>query len=206
MAVFAFSQALAEITPYFIGGILPEQRFAVISSGEFEPAGSRWSRNLFLTDCLEVPRTPFILRQPAARRAPFLENCREGAYDIVASSPTSSNAWLVIATTSASLQDYDAMTEALAKSKLAAPGIEMLANRRSRLAELNFDKLGPAGIADYQSDLEVLARESEGIDVLAQRFVRQPDHRDAYERAVETANARQKMRFINAVRYATRDK
>ena len=99
LAGLALTQALAEVKPYFIGGIQPEQRFAVIASGDFEPAYSRWSRNLFLNDCLDVPRTIYGLAQPPARRDALFENCRRHAEAIVATTPTAALGWLDVAST-----------------------------------------------------------------------------------------------------------
>lgn len=200
LAGLALTQALAEVKPYFIGGIQPEQRFAVIASGDFEPAYSRWSRNLFLNDCLDVPRTIYGLAQPPAGRDALFENCRRHAEAIVATTPTAALGWLVIATSSAGLGDVEAMLPALAMSRRTAPHLQWFADRRSRLAEANFAQLDAAAIADYEADLATLAAGRDGIGVLAQRYVRQPEHRDAYQRAVNAASAAQQQLFLGRVR------
>lgn len=200
LAGLAFTHTLAEVTPYFIGGIQPEQRFAVIASGDFEPASSRWSRNLFLHDCLDVPRTIYGLAQPPARRDALFENCRREAQAIAASTPTAATAWLVVASASAGLGDFEAMLPALAMSKRTATHLQWFADRRSRLAEAYFAELDSAAIADYEADLATLAAGRDGVGVLAQRYVRQPEHRDAYQRAVNTASAAQQQLFLGRVR------
>lgn len=200
LALTAFSQTVAEVTPYFVGGIQPAQRFAVIASGDFVPAGSRWSRELFLNDCIDVPRTVYGLAQPPARRDAFLDTCRKHAREIAAATPTASSAWLVIATSSGDLDDLEAMLPALAASARTAPALEWLADRRSRLAEQHYAQLDAAALADYRKDIAVLASGRQGIAVLAQRYARAPQHRDLYAQAVEDTGSWQQQRFVALVR------
>ena len=63
LAAFSASQASGELAPYLMGGVRPEQRYSSILSGQVTPAASRWSRDLFALDCLDVPRTVYGLLQ-----------------------------------------------------------------------------------------------------------------------------------------------
>lgn len=200
LAGIGLSGALAEVAPYFNSGIQPEQRFAALAAGEFVPAASRWSRNLFLNDCLDVPRSTYGLAQPPEQRDVLFETCRREAQAIVASTPTASSAWLVIAVASGGLGDYEAMLPALALSRRTAPNLQWYADRRSRLAEAHFDHLDQTALADYRADLATLAAGRAGVAVLAQRYVRQPEHREAYQQAVEAAGPGQQQVFLDAVR------
>jgi hypothetical protein len=199
LAAVALVEGFAEVTPYFVGGISPAQRFGAIVSGEFTPADSKWSRDLFLNDCLDVPRSIFALAQPTARRKLLLENCRKHARAIVASVPTLSSAWLVVASASADLGDFGTMRSALAKSTRSAPGLQWLADRRSRLAEQYAPELEATGRADHQSDLRVLVAGAQGADVLAQRYARHSELRELILAAAETAPAGQQRHFFDRV-------
>ena len=200
LAVTALTQVVAEVTPYFVGGVSPAQRFAVIASGDFAPAGSRWSRELFLNDCIDVPRTIYALAQPSARRQSFLENCRKHAEAIVAAAPTASSAWLVVAASSADLDDMHAMLPALTMSGRTAPALEWLADRRSRLAEQHFEQLDQTALSRYRDDIAVLATGRQGVAVLAQRYARSADRRDIYTQAIEDTGSWQQHRFVALVR------
>jgi hypothetical protein len=199
LAAIALVGTFAEATPYFVGGISPAQRFGAIVSGEFTPADSRWSKDLFLKECFEVPRSNFGLVQPTSRRKLLLENCRAQASAIVTSAPTLSNAWLVIASTSADLGDFATMRSALAKSKLSAPGLQWLADRRSGLAERFAVELDAGGRADYESDLRVLVAGVAGADVLAQRYTRHPEWHELILGIAEGATAEQQRHFFARV-------
>ena len=104
LAVASFAEAYAEITPYFASGVADTQRFDALATGAFVPADSKWSRDLYLDDCLNVPSSIYALAQPSASRKRLLQACRDHAGRIVASAPTMSSAWLVLATTSAALE------------------------------------------------------------------------------------------------------
>lgn len=195
----SFSQTASEFAPYFVGGSGEQQRYSAIVSGDFTPAISRWSRDLFIDDCLKAPGSVAVVRLPEEQRAALYRACRERARTVVHAAPTASNAWLVIADTSARLGDLDASSEALAQSKRSAPNIEWLATRRTRLLETYFDEMSVAYGENYQSDLDALARSESSIQVLVRRYVRQPEFRSYYEEAIsKTAPALQKT-FLGSV-------
>lgn len=196
----SFAETYAEVTPYLAGGISPASRFTAIASGDLGPADSHWSKDLFLKDCLEVPRSIFGLAQPVARRRLVLVNCRNQAQAVLASAPTLSSAWLVLATTSAGLGDFVTMRKALAASKASAPRLQWLADRRSALAERHSAELDDAAHKDYADDIGVLAAGRDGVDVLAYRYVRRPKDREFYAGIVEAAGTGQQRFFLDRVK------
>lgn len=199
LAAASFAQAYAEITPYFASGVADPQRFDALATGAFVPADSKWSRDLYLDDCLNVPASIYALAQPPASRKRLLQACRDHAGRIVASAPTMSSAWLVLATTSADLRDYPAMRQALAMSKQMAPNLQWLADRRSKLVEAHPDEVDGMGRADYESDIAVLTTGAVGIAVLAQRYARRAELRDTYIRILESAAPDRQRAFLRLV-------
>lgn len=200
LALVSMAQAFGEIVPYFASGVGDQQKFSAIVSGAFQPASSKWSRDLYLDDCLDVPRTIYALAQPTAIRQRMLVACRENARKVLQTTPNASNAWLVLATTSAALKDFATMRSALAMSKRTAPNLQWLADRRSQLAEANATELDDAGRADYEHDLTVLASGYLGVAVLAQRYVRSDELRETYLRILDAASPEQKQRFLARVK------
>lgn len=203
LAALSFVELVSEVMPYFVGGVSTSQRFAAIVSGDFRPADSRWSRDLFLADCLNVTGSIYAMAQSPARRKALLDNCGAQAAAVAASVPTASNAWLVMAVTASESGDFDTMGVALSKSASSAPGLQWLADRRSKLAESHLAQLGAGSRATYESDLRVLAAGRVGVDVLAQRYVRREDLGDAITKAVETASAAQQKLFVERVKFHT---
>lgn len=199
LAAISLSQAYAEITPYFVSGVADPQRFDALMSGVFAPADSKWSRDLYVEECLDIPPSIYALAQPAASRKRLLETCRDNARRIVSTAPTMSNAWLVLATTSAELRDYPAMRQALAMSKQTGPNLQWLADRRSRLVEGHTDEIDDVGRADYESDIAVLGTGEVGVAVLAQRYKRSPELRDTYARILETLPPARQRAFLALV-------
>lgn len=200
LAVVSISQAFAEIIPYFASGVGYRQKFDAVVTGAFEPASSKWSRDLYLEDCIEVPRSIYALAQPPAARKRMLETCNKNAREVVRSTPNASNAWLVVAITSAELNDFETMRSALAMSRRTAPYLQWLADRRTRVAETYVAELDDAARADYEADIAVLALGQGGLKVLAQRYVRNEQVRETYVRIIEAASAGAKQRFLAAVK------
>lgn len=200
MAAVSAAEAVGEIMPYVASGVGSQQRLDALLSKSFEPASSKWSRDLYLDDCIEVPRTFVARAQPASVRKRMLGICLQTAQRLTQATPASSKAWLVVATTSAELGDLVTMRSALVMSKRTAPNIQWYADRRSRLYEANPSELDATTRGDYESDLAVLAAGEEGIKVLAQRYARRPELRDTYIRIVETASPGQKQAFLNRVK------
>jgi hypothetical protein len=200
LAAASIAQAFGEVVPYFASGVGDRQKFEAIITGAFEPAASKWSRDLYLDDCMEVPRSFFALAQPAAMRDRMLAACNANARQIVQSTPNASNAWVVLAATSAELNDFATMRTALGMSKRTGPNLQWLADRRTRVAEAYAAELDDAGRADYESDIAVLASSNLGRALLAQRYARNDDLRETYIRVLDAAPADQKRSFLSAVR------
>jgi hypothetical protein len=200
LAVASISQAVGEIVPYFASGVGDRQKFEAIVTGAFEPAASKWSRDLYMDDCIEVPRSFFALAQPPAMRKRMLMACNTNAREVVRSTPNASNAWVVLAATSAEFQDFATMRSALAISKQTAPNLQWLADRRTWVVEAYPGELDDAGQADYESDIAVLASGKVGMAVLAQRYARNEAVRDTYIRVLDKAPPDRKRHFLSAIR------
>lgn len=194
------AQGFGEVIPYFASGVGDQQKFEAIVTGAFEPAASKWSRDLYLEDCVEVPRSFFALAQPAAMRKRMLTACNANARQIVQSTPNASNAWVVLAVTSAELKDFATMRMALVMSKRTGPNLQWLADRRTRVAEGHIAELDDAARADYESDIAVLASSNLGRALLAQRYARNEAVRETYTRILDAAPAEEKRSFLSAVR------
>lgn len=193
-------QSFGELGPYFSGGAAPELLFGSIVAGTYEPGDSKWSRDLFLTDCLDVSSTIYAKAQPARRRHNFLERCRDVARGIAVAAPTYSVAWLVVALASADLGDAALMRSALIMSTRAAPNVLWLSERRTALADRHMSELGDAERAAYLQDLGALLQSRGGVDVLAARYVRQPQLRDTLTSVAERVPSGWQQAFLTRVR------
>ncbi len=200
LAAVGLTQSFGEITPYFTAGIGVQQRFGAVVAGGYEPGDSRWSKDLFLTDCLDVPRGIFALAQPPARRLEFAQSCRIVSRMVVAAMPTYSTAWLVVASSSLALDDAAGFRSGLVESARTGANVHWLAERRSALAAAHLDLLDDAGRAAYRQDLAALTGSNVGLDVLAARYVGNAAQRETITEIVETAPDARQRAFVDRVR------
>jgi hypothetical protein len=200
LAAVGLTQSFGEITPYFAAGIGMQQRFGAVVAGGYQPGDSLWSKDLFLADCLDVPRGIYALAQPPARHLEFAGKCRVVSSMVVAAMPTYSTAWLVFASSSLALDDPAGFRSGLLESSRTGANVHWLAERRSALAAAHLDLLDDAGRAAYRRDLEALTGSSVGLEVLAGRYVSDAAQREIITEVVETAPAARQRAFVGRVR------
>lgn len=200
LAVAGLAESFGEISPYLMAGIGPDQRFAAMIEGRYRPGDSRWSKDLFLADCLDLPHSIFALVQPPSRQEAFAHRCQEVARAAAAEMPTYSAAWLVVAGSAATLGDPAALRSALITSADTAPAVHWLAERRSALAATHIDLLDEAARTAYHRDLAALASSHAGLDVLAARYAHDPAQRAIITQVVEAAPVSMQQAFLDRVR------
>lgn len=199
LAAFSASQASGELAPYLMGGVRPEQRYSSILSGQVTPAASRWSRDLFALDCLDVPRTVYGRLQPKEGRESFARTCYQWSSQLTGEAPTYSLGWLARASSAAILQQWPEFQASLAQSRRGAPHVEWLAIRRTALADRYQPLDARRADAGYRADLAVLLHGDAGLRELARRFVTLPELRSTITEVAETVPARQ-TKLLAAVR------
>ena len=189
-----------EAAPYLLGGIGAEQRFESIVAGELRPASSRWSKDLFLNDCLTVPRSIYGLLRPSAVKLEFAEACRTAATAITTESPVNSLAWLVVARSAGELGDLALVRESMLQARRTAPDVQWLAARRTlvldQYTELN-ERLSDPG---YLADLMVMMRGPEATRELAGRYLKNPGLRGILTKAAELSDPDRQRAFLGEVR------
>jgi len=198
LAAAGVAEGMGEIAPHLSAATGPGQRFAAIAAGAYLPGDSRWSRDLFLTDCLDLPATTMARVQPPARQAAFAKTCRTVAQAAVATIPTNSAAWLVL--TASSLGHPVAFRASLLASARTAPDVHWLAERRSALAAAHPDLLDDTSNAAWRRDLAALTGSYPGLDVLAARYTHDATQREAIIAVVEATPPDRQRAFLDRVR------
>jgi len=193
-------QSAGEIAPYFTGGFSPAQRFGAVIVGTYEPGPSLPSKTLFFADCIEVPRSLFARAQPAKRRHAFDQRCHDAALAAAAEMPTFSDAWLVLASTSAALGDTDGLRSGLVASQRVAPDVHWLAEQRVALAAQNAAELDDPARAAYRADLTTLFDSRGGAEVLATRYLANHEEQELILEIGETVAPSMQQRFLDEVR------
>lgn len=189
-----------EAAPYLLGGISVEQRFESIVAGELRPAGSRWSKDLFLNDCLAIPKSVYGLLRPAEVKLAFAETCRAAATAITTESPVNSLAWLVIARSAGELGDFALVKASMVEARRTAPDVQWLAARRTSILDQYTALDERTSDAGYLADLMVMMRGAEATRELAGRYLRTADLRGIVTKAAELSDPDRQRAFLGEVR------
>lgn len=189
-----------EAAPYLMGGVSAERRHASILTGEVRPADSRWSKDLFLNDCLAIPRSVFGLVQTSETKIAFAEACRDEALSITKASPVNSLAWLVIASSAGELHDLELLRDSMQQARKAAPNVQWLSARRTAVLDMYTDLSERASDPGYLADLQVMLRGGEATRELASRYLRNEELRPILTRAAELSDPERQQAFLGAIR------
>jgi hypothetical protein len=203
LAAAGAAAAVSEITPSLTSAASPGERFAAIATGSYRPGDSVRSKEAFLVDCLDLPKDLVGRVQPRTRREQFAGTCRAVAQAALATMPTYSLAWLVVADSSVTLDHAEGFRAALLASARTAPDVHWLAERRSALAAAHLDLLDDAGQAAWRRDLATLTTSYPGLDVLAARYARGGVDREAIVDTLEAAPPDRRRAFLQRVRQRT---
>jgi hypothetical protein len=189
-----------EAAPYLLGGVGSEQRFESILAGELRPASSRWSKDLFLNDCLTIPRSVYGLLRPSEAKLAFAESCRVAATAITAEVPVYSLAWLVSARSAGELGDLAFTRAAIQQARRTAPDVQWLAARRTSILDQYTDLSERESDAGYTADLLVMLRGPEATRELAGRYLRNEELRAILTKAAELSDPDRQRAFLGEVR------
>lgn len=200
LTVISVPNLAAELAPYLANGTVGGQLSAAIASGSYRPAASQRARELYMWDCYAA--VDAYLRAPGGAVA-LPRSCQLEAARIAAETPTDSLSWLVVAQASYALGEFDEMNDALHHSWAAAPRIDHLADRRSYVAERQFQRLDQRSREIYEADIALIAASRDALPFLAYRYVHNPLHRGTYRTAVEQASPSQQRRFLGLVKRLT---
>ncbi len=189
-----------ESAPYLLGGVGAEQRFESILTGDLRPASSRWSKDLFLNDCLTIPRSVYGLLRPSEAKLAFAETCRVAASAITATSPVYSLAWMVSARSAGELGDLALARSAMQQARRTAPDVQWLAARRTFILDQYFELSERESDTGYLADLKVMLRGPEATRELAGRYLRRAELRGILTRAAELSDPDRQRAFLGEVR------
>lgn len=167
---------------------------------EFGFGLSSYSKTLVMRDCYRIVLGyhDFDLVDDAVRNV--IAICGERATRIVAVTPTDSFAWLVRAAASVRLKQQDEFNAALQKSQLTGPNEMWIALLRTNLAETHLSKLSAESVRAENADLTLLASSWKGVQLIAKRYVSDPDFRVRITAIVEKMPQDRQRAFLNSVR------
>ncbi len=191
-----------EISPYLRlnGGAVAQALY--LSDGSPEIGMSRGTKAMTLQKCSDLAASSILRVVGHDVHGRLLLGCHTLASSLVQQIPTSSEAWLVMATTSLGMGDDAAFNIELARARATAPHVHWLAARRSRLSETHFDLLGEDNRRGHQHDLESLATSAAGLQALAEYYAAQPSSRDRIAAVIEKTPGDVQRQFIYLVQTA----
>ena len=186
----------------------PEQstdEYDRIASGGAEIGLSAYSKKQILKSCHYGLTSQLALVRPAAEVRKFASECRDKAAAIVASMPTNSFGWLIIAVASGTLGDKQTMNTALVRSQAAGPREQWITELRVRLAEDNYGNLDETARSANQRDLALLAESDRGVRTIAGRYVNDPHFRERITTVVSALPNDVQKRFLWSVQKAAKE-
>lgn len=165
-------------------------------------AGSVRGRYAVLRACDEGQRSLFGQVQSTPSRQDVAEACLSLARQALAQTPTLSLAHFVVARSHLQLGDVDAFNRALALSQRTGSAEGWIAQRRFDLAIGANERLDALGRAALAQDTALLLRSTDGVDLVADRYVRSETAREAILGEAEKLAAGDQRRFLVRVRDA----
>lgn len=181
---------------------LPE-RIALLAGAEIARPASLRGQSLLLMACDEALRGPHAALQPAAARTRIAGHCLGLADGILARAPTLSLAHLVRA---GALHATAApgFAEALHLSQATGPAEGWIAQRRFDLAARGHAALDAPARAAFAQDAALLIAGGAGRELVAARYLRHPEIREAVTAAAETLPAALQRGFLAEVETGAR--
>jgi hypothetical protein len=171
---------------------------------------SRVARTVQLETCLTTLKELIRISPP---RAPLIADVDRGCLkigeSIAAEAPASSNAWFLAATEAARLGDNERMKRYLMVSYRTGPTEEWIAERRGLFGYRIADHLDADLRASIDGDLALMLRTNSGVQLLAERYVSDPDIRQHLADIAAKLDARTQHDFYEYVKgavYEKRDK
>lgn len=204
LLVLASVSAFSELRPFVAGGGDRASRYQAYVDGTSVSGFSSFSQTLVLQDCLKMVTSIYGRLQPQDQRTSVLENCRGEAAAITERAPTQSLAWFVQALIAAETDNPDTLNLTLAKSRLAGPNEQWIAEVRVELAEKNYDLLNAENLKGNDQDLLMLVRSNRGVRTIARRYIQKPEFRRRVADLVETLPEETQQKFVRNVRSTAR--
>jgi hypothetical protein len=201
MALVGGYAGYAEVAPYLDSVAGPAQRLADLAAGLPLPV-SEASRAALVRECYAIATSTLGRAQPTTRRVALLQSCRSMADEIWAAAPSVGLVPTLSAEFSADLHDKGRFNADLARSFLAAPNEQWLAEVRVQVVEANFDLASAATIDLERKDLSVLVRSRRGIASIARRYIEHPEFRERVTAVVENLSEADQARFVAEVKRA----
>lgn len=197
--------AFSELRPFVSSGGDRASRYQAYVEGTSVSGFSSFSQTMVLQDCLKAVTSIYGRLQPKDQRTNVIENCRNEAIAITDRAPTQSLAWFVQALIAAEVNNPEDLNLSLAKSRLAGPNEQWIAEVRVELAELNYDKLDAENLEGNAQDLLLLVKSKRGVRKIARRYIQRPEFRQRLADLVETLPEESQKKFVSNVRRAARE-
>lgn len=173
------------------------EQVAVLSR---RPFLSAYARSALLTDCHQALNSTRNLVRPRNEMAGLTSACETVAERAVVALPTHSFAWLVAAEARAAAGNTGGMNAALALSRDSGPSEGWIADYRITLAETYLDHLDAGNRSGHDRDIKLLVASTDGIRLIGERYMRDPDFRRRVVDIVATMPASHQRRFLTVIR------
>ncbi|OBZ97015.1 hypothetical protein ADU59_04800 [Pararhizobium polonicum] len=189
-----------ELAPFLAKPI--EQALAAddFSGENFDFGLSSYSKTLAMKDCFRITMAYSNLDMIEEPTRNVVSTCASRAADIVATTPTDSFAWLTRAAASARLLADKDFNDALQQSQLTGPNEQWIARLRVNLAETYFPQLNAQSVKSEEADLRLLASSERGVQLIAQRYISNPDFRARITAVVEQMPQDRQIVFLKTVK------
>jgi hypothetical protein len=197
LTAFAGYAAYAEFPAHFLTDDAPPAAWVAAAPGLSSEANDE-----LLGRCLDGLVSPLALLQTTQKRLTTARACKSVARTIVYSSPASSYAWLVIASSSAVAGHWQEMNSAIEEAHKLASNEQWIAARRVVLAEQFYDHLSPAAKSNEGLDIELLLSGEEGRRMLVDRYLTQPTFRDRMTSVLDRLSVSEQTAFLNTLHEA----
>lgn len=192
----------AEQSHLSASGATPEERIALITSGERQVGLSSLTQRQFMIDCRNSLIMAAQLALPVDQRTALAEACRDSAEHVTAANPASSFAWFARAHSALALSDWDGVNANLAVSQTTGANEGWIARYRVELVEDNRSRIAATYLVQNRQDLAVLAGNPAYQNFLARLFVLRPTARADMTDAVEQLSVQEQRVFLAAVERA----
>lgn len=200
LSLAGIALGLREVAPYFSSGYSEEERFAVLAGGDYYPGISRFGRNMYLDECTNVVTGMYALFQPDTDRRKLIDNCLVQIAALQVSAPLDGRVWIVSAELDAAAGNLDDMQKAIARSRMAAPGITAYAIRRLNLLAA-YDPAN-AEAPGRMADLAALFNGDSGRNYLADLYIRSDTDRALVTGLLEKQPGEIQQKFVAALQRA----
>lgn len=191
-----------EMAPFLTKPIKEAVSADELAGEDFVFGLSSYSKLTVMSDCFRLVLSYSDIDMVDETVRGVVSRCADRAAEVVKTTPTDSFAWLVRAAASVRLAANEDFNIALQNSQLTGPNEQWIARFRVNLAENYFSALNPRSLKSEEADLRLLVSSEKGIQLIAKRYISNPDFRARITTVVETMPPRRQAVFLKVVKQA----